>query len=105
MPVVETKLVSGIGVGKRRVANGARFACGLMLSLGMATSVTEQSRLSDDGGRVVALETAWNHAIETKDAKAIEMFLADSVESDGTIATRGEYLAESRRQIFSPGKR
>ena len=105
MLVVETKMVSGIGVGKRRVANGARFACRLMLSLGMATSVTEQSGLSDDGGRVVALETAWNHAIETKDAKAIEMILADSVESDGTISTRANIWPESRRQIFSPGKR
>ena len=90
-------------MGKRRVANGARFACRLMLSLGMATSVTEQSGLSDDGGRVVAsLETAWNHTIETKDAKAIEMILADSVESDGTISTRGEYLAGIKAADFQP---
>ena len=80
---------------------------GVVLSLGMATSVAEQSGLSDDGGRVVALETAWNHAIETKDAKAIEMILADSmvaVESDGSISTKSEYLAGIKAADFLPSQ-
>ena len=80
---------------------------GVVLSLGMATAVAVQSGLSDDGGRVVALETAWNHAIETKDAKAIEMILADSmvaVESDGTISTKSEYLAGIKAVDFQPSQ-
>src|SRR5262249_29412772 len=68
---------------------------GLLLFLGVAISTAEQTA-SDDAGRVIALETAWNRAIEAKDAKAIEMILADSlaaVESDGSLSTKGEYLA------------
>jgi ketosteroid isomerase-like protein len=79
---------------------------GLVLSLGIAISAAEQG-MSDDAGRVVALETAWNHAIETKDAKAIEMILADSlaaVESDGTLSTKGEYLAGIKAADFQPSQ-
>ncbi len=84
----------------------ALFA-GLVLSVGIAISAAEQGGMSDDAGRVLALETAWNHAIETKDAKAIEMILADSmvvVESDGTLSTKGEYLAGIKGADFQPSQ-
>ena len=61
---------------------------GLALLLGVVAAVAGQGGLSDDAGRVLALETAWNHAIETKDTKAMDMLLSDSmvaVESDGEL--------------------
>jgi len=79
---------------------------GLLLFLGVAISTAEQTA-SDDAGRVIALETAWNRAIEAKDAKAIEMILADSlaaVESDGSLSTKGEYLAGIKAADFQPSQ-
>ncbi len=83
------------------------FVVGLILSLTMAISSAHQGGMSDDQGRVLALETAWNHAIETKDAKAIEMILADSMvalESDGSFSTKGEYLAGIKAPEFQPSQ-
>ena len=69
--------------------------------------MAKQAGMSDDAGRVLALETAWNHAIEAKDAKAIEMILADSmvaVESDGSLSTKSEYLAGIKAPDFQPSQ-
>jgi len=52
---------------------------GLVLLVGVAVTSAGQGGMSDDAGRVLALETAWNHAIETKDTKAIDMILADAM--------------------------
>jgi len=80
---------------------------GTVLLLGVVAAIAQQGGLSDDGGRVLALETAWNHAIETKDAKAIDMVLADSmiaVASDGSFATKSEYLAGIKAADFEPSQ-
>ena len=80
---------------------------GCVLLLGVVVTVAQQVGLSDDAGRVLALETAWNHAIETKDTKAIDMLLADSmiaVESDGIFATKSEYLAGIKGADFQPSQ-
>ena len=69
--------------------------------------MAQQGTLSDDAGRVLALEIAWNHAIETKDTKAIDMLLEDTmvaVESDGTLATKSEYLAGIKSADFQPSQ-
>jgi ketosteroid isomerase-like protein len=85
-----------------------RLLCaGFVISLLMATAMAEQAGMSGDAGRVLALETAWNHAIEAKDAKAIEMVLADSmvaVESDGSLFTKSEYLAGIKAPDFQPSQ-
>lgn len=83
------------------------FYAGCVLFLGLAVTVAQQGGLSDDAGRVLALETAWNHAIETKDTKAIDMLLSDSmiaVESDGTFATKSKYLAGIKAADFQPSQ-
>ncbi|HWZ96777.1 MAG TPA: nuclear transport factor 2 family protein [Candidatus Dormibacteraeota bacterium] len=80
---------------------------GCALLFGIVATVAQQGGLSDDAGRVLALETAWNHAIETKDTKAIDMLLADSmiaVESDGAFATKSEYLAGIKAADFQPSQ-
>jgi ketosteroid isomerase-like protein len=80
---------------------------GLALLLGVVAAVAGQGGLSDDAGRVLALETAWNHAIETKDTKAMDMLLSDSmvaVESDGSFSTKSEYLAGFKAVDFQPSQ-
>lgn len=66
-----------------------------------------QDRLSDEGGRVLALEKAWNHALEVKDANALQMLLADSlvsVDIDGSVQTKAEFLASIKAQDYKPSQ-
>ncbi len=83
------------------------IVAGSLLLLGVGLPCARQTGLSDDGGRVLALETAWNHAIEAKDTKAIDSLLADTlvaVESDGTYASKSEYLAGISAPDFQPSQ-
>jgi ketosteroid isomerase-like protein len=51
---------------------------------------------SDEGARVLALDNSWNRALETNDAKALDLLLAESfvsVDIDGSIQTKREFLA------------
>lgn len=82
------------------------LAAGFVLFAGGAMVMARQG-MSDDAGKVLAFETAWNHAIETKDTKAIDMILADSmiaVESDGSFSTKSEYLAGIKGADFQPSQ-
>jgi ketosteroid isomerase-like protein len=99
--IVKEAFQGGFVVTKR-----ALFAAGFLL-LGVVVTVAQQGGLSDDAGRVLALETAWNHAIETKDTKAMDMILSDSmvaVESDGSFSTKREYLAGFKAADFQPSQ-
>jgi ketosteroid isomerase-like protein len=83
------------------------IVAGSLLLLGVGLPFARQTGLSDDGGRVLALESAWNHAIEAKDTKAIDSLLADTlvaVESDGTYASKSEYLAGISAPDFQPSQ-
>jgi ketosteroid isomerase-like protein len=83
------------------------FLAATFLLLGVAITLAQQSGLSDDGGRVLALETAWDHALEAKDIKALDMLLADTMvamESDGTFSTKREYLAGIKADDFQPSQ-
>ncbi len=69
--------------------------CAVLLSI-VALAGAHQSATSDEGGRVLALEKAWNLAIEEKDAKALDMLLAStlvSVDFDGSVQSKDEFLA------------
>ena len=49
-----------------------------------------------DESRILALELAWNQAVQGKDAKALEMLIGPEmvyIEIDGTLMNRAEYLA------------
>jgi len=51
---------------------------------------------SDEGAHVLALDNSWNRALETKDAKALDLLLADSflsIDIDGSMETKREFLA------------
>lgn len=55
-----------------------------------------QSSPKDDTGRLIALERAWNRAIEAKDSKALDPLLASTfiaADIDGSLTRKGEFLA------------
>ncbi len=83
------------------------IAAGTCLLLGLAITVAQQSNLSDEGGRVLALEKAWNHALEEKDTKALDMLLANtmvSVDIDGSLQTKSEFLASIKAPEYQPSQ-
>ncbi|MGA2103410.1 MAG: nuclear transport factor 2 family protein [Candidatus Sulfotelmatobacter sp.] len=84
----------------------ATAAAGL-LALVLAITLFPQRGLSSEEGQVLALETAWNHAIEVKDTKALDMLLADTMvalDSDGTFSNKKEYLAGITAPDFQPSQ-
>jgi ketosteroid isomerase-like protein len=82
------------------------FVIAAML-LWVITLAAQQSSVSDEGGRVQALELAWNHALETKDTKALNMLLANtfvSVDIDGSVASKSEFLASTKAPDYQPSQ-
>jgi ketosteroid isomerase-like protein len=80
---------------------------GSVVLLGLAISLASQTGMSSDQGQVLALETAWNHALEVKDTKALDMLLSDkmvAMESDGSFSTKKEYLAGIKAADFQPSQ-
>jgi ketosteroid isomerase-like protein len=70
-------------------------------------NVFAQSGTSDEGGRVLALETAWGHAIELKDTKALDQMLDSTfvaVEIDGSVSNKSEFLAGIKDPGYQPSQ-
>lgn len=66
-----------------------------------------QNSAKDEGGRVLGLENAWNHAIEAKDTKALDMLLASTfiaVEIDGSISSKSAFLASIKDPEYKPSQ-
>ena len=66
-----------------------------------------QNATNDEGGRVLGLEKAWNHAIEAKDTKALDQLLASTfvaVEIDGSVSTKSEFLAGIKAPEYQPAQ-
>ena len=62
---------------------------------------------SDEAGHIQALELAWNHALEAKDANALDMLLANtmvSVDIDGSIVNKEEFLASVKSPDYQPSQ-
>jgi len=67
----------------------------------------QQSSMSDEGGRVMSLQNAWNHALEAKDTKALDMLLANtfvSIDIDGSISSKSEFLASIKSPDYQPSQ-
>ena len=78
-----------------------------ILLLGVALAVAQQKNIDDEGGRVLAFENAWNHALEAKDAKALDMILANtfvSIDIDGSVSSKGEFLASIKAPDYQPSQ-
>jgi ketosteroid isomerase-like protein len=70
-------------------------------------AAAQQPSMSDEGGRVMALENAWNHALEAKDTKALDMLLANtfvSVDIDGSVSSKSEFLASIKSPNYQPSQ-
>jgi len=81
------------------------FAMGLLMATA-AIRVWGQSD-SDEAGHIQALELAWNHALEAKDVKALDMLLANtmvSVDIDGSIVSKEEFLASVKSPDYQPSQ-
>jgi ketosteroid isomerase-like protein len=69
--------------------------------------VMGQNSVRDDEGKILALENAWNHALEAKDSNALNMLLANmfvSIDIDGSISTRSEFLASIKSPDYQPSQ-
>jgi ketosteroid isomerase-like protein len=78
-----------------------------ILLLGVVLAVAQQKSLDDEGGRVLGLENAWNHALEAKDAKALDMILSNtfvSIDIDGSISSKSEFLASIKSPDYHPSQ-
>jgi len=84
------------------------IAAGILLScISVGVTARQASNASDEGGRILALEKAWNHALEDKDTKALDMLLANtmvSVDIDGSIQTKSEFLASIKAPDYQPSQ-
>ena len=72
----------------------------LAIAIAICASVfvaeAQTSSQSDEAAHVQALDNSWNRALETRDAKALDLLLADSfisVDIDGSIEAKKEFLA------------
>jgi ketosteroid isomerase-like protein len=57
---------------------------------------------SDESGRILALEKAWNEAGLKHDARALSMLLAETfayTDSDGTFMERSQWLAHVKNEV------
>lgn len=79
----------------------------VLVLLGVRLGTAQQSSDSDEGGRILALEKAWNHALEKKDTTALDMLLANtmvSVDIDGSISSKSEFLASIKSPDYQPSQ-
>ncbi len=85
----------------------ALFTVTAALLIVASVSSFAQNSASDEGGRVLGLETAWNHAVESKDTKAMDMLLASTfiaVEIDGSLSSKSEFLASIKDPSYQPSQ-
>jgi len=85
----------------------ALFASAVALVILACSATFAQNAAKDEGGRVLGLENAWNHAIEAKDTKALDMLLASTfiaIEIDGSISSKSEFLASIKDPEYKPSQ-
>jgi ketosteroid isomerase-like protein len=69
--------------------------------------VFAQNSPNDETGRIIALEHAWNRAIEAKDTKALDQILAPTfvgVDTDGSLANKSAFLASIKDPSYQPSQ-
>jgi ketosteroid isomerase-like protein len=84
------------------------LALGLLAVAAVTVVARGQNTSStDESGHIVALETAWNHALEVKDTAALQMLLANNMialDSDGALMNKAAYLAGIKAPDYQPGQ-
>ncbi len=82
------------------------FVAACLVAGGISALALAQSP-KDDAGRIIALEQAWNRAIEGKDTKALDQLLAPTfvaVDIDGSLTRKGEFLASIKDPSYQPAE-
>lgn len=88
---------------KYRVAAGVFFS---FLTLAIVSHGRSQG-VSEDEGRILALETAWNHAEQSKDVAALDQLLAPElvyIDYDGSLQNKEQFLAAVKSEGLSPAQ-
>jgi len=94
-------------IAARKIAMKKLYLLAAAVALCAAISAVAQNSSSDEAGRVLGLENAWNHAIEAKDTKALDMILADTflaVDIDGSVTDKTQFLAGIRDPNYQPSQ-
>ena len=81
--------------------------CSAALLIAASLPGSAQDSSADEAGRVLGLETAWNHAVESKDTGALDMLLAPTfvaVEIDGSVSSKSEFLAGIKAPEYQPSQ-
>ena len=81
------------------------IAAAATILLAVAMAASQQPPRSDEGSHILALDNSWNRALETKDTKALDLLLADtfvSIDIDGSIQTKAEFLASIKSPDYHP---
>jgi len=71
------------------------MSVGMGLLCAALMSAQDSSKRGADEGRLLALESAWNHAEQSKDAVALNQLLGESLvytDYDGTLLNKKEFL-------------
>src|ERR1041384_2763232 len=93
--------------GRLSTIQPASFAAMCFIALLASSLALAQSSPKDEAARIIALEHAWNRAIEAKDTKALDQLLAPTfvaVDTDGSLTRKGEFLAGIRAPSYQPAE-
>jgi ketosteroid isomerase-like protein len=77
------------------------------IMLSAVLSAQSTSEAMREQSRIIALENAWDQAVEERDSQALEMILAPElvyVEYDGSLMGKAQYLAAIRSPMVRPAR-
>jgi len=77
----------------------------LAIACGCVAFAQEKAQLSEDEGKILALENLWNRAEQSKDVTALSHIFAPTmvyVDYDGSLKTRDQFLNYVKNDISSP---
>ena len=76
-----------------------------VVMLPLSPAPAQQTQRSEEGARLLALDNSWNRALEARDVKALDLLLDDTVKSvdiDGSLQSKAEFLASIKAPDYSP---
>jgi len=76
-----------------------------VIACGWIVVAQEKAQLTDDEGKILALENLWNRAEQNKDIGALSKIFATTmvyVDYDGTLRTRDQFLNYVKNDASSP---
>jgi len=85
-----------------------RKCCALIVCVAACSWIVlaqEKAQLTDDEGKILALENLWNRAEQSKDIGALSKIFAPTmvyVDYDGTLRTRDQFLNYIKTDTSSP---